>query len=64
MKKLLLIIRTIIKNGKLNAIVTLSMGLGLATAGIILSYVYQEYHYDAGYKNSEHVFRIVGGAGI
>ena len=63
MKKLLLIIRTIIKNGKLNAIVTLSMGLGLATAGIILSYVYQEYHYDAGYKNSEHVFRIVGGAG-
>ena len=39
------------------------MGLGLATAGIILSDVYQEYHYDAGYKNSEHIFRIIGGAG-
>ena len=63
MKKLLLIIRTIVKNRKLNAIVTLSMGLGLATAGIILSYVYQEYHYDAGYKNSEHVFRIDQSAG-
>lgn len=63
MKKLLLIIRTIIKNRKLNAIVTVSMGLGLATAGIILGYVYQEYHYDSGYKNSEHIFRIVGGAG-
>lgn len=63
MKKLLLIIRTIAKNRKLNAIVTLSMGLGLLTAGIILSYVYQEFHYDAGYKNSEHVFRIDQGAG-
>ncbi|MBN2009405.1 ABC transporter permease [candidate division KSB1 bacterium] len=63
MKKLLLILRSIFKNGKLNAIMTLSMGLGLATAGIILSYVYQEFHYDAGHNNSEHVFRVVQGAG-
>lgn len=61
MKKLVLILRSIFNNSKLNAIVTFSMGLGLATAGIILSDVYQEYHYDAGYKNSEHIFRVVGG---
>jgi putative ABC transport system permease protein len=62
-KKLLLILRSIFKNRNLNAIVTISMGLGLVTAGIILSYVYQEFHYDAGNKNSEHVFRINQGAG-
>lgn len=57
------IIRIIIKNRKLNAIVIISMGLGLATAGIILSYVYQEFHYDAEYRNSEQIYRIDQGAG-
>jgi putative ABC transport system permease protein len=63
MQSIILIIKSIIKNAKVNTIVIMSMALGLLAAGIILSYVYQEFHYDTVNKNSQNVYRIVGQAG-
>ncbi len=39
------------------------MALGLVAAGIIFSYVYQEFHYDAGYKNSSNIYQVIDQAG-
>ena len=60
MKRLILISRSIRKNAKLNALVILSMALGLLTAGIIMSHVYQEFHYDSASTNSDRIYRVVG----
>ncbi len=35
------------------------MALGLVSAGIIVSYIYQEYHYDYESPNSERIFRVI-----
>ncbi|MBT3382529.1 MAG: FtsX-like permease family protein [Prolixibacteraceae bacterium] len=35
------------------------MALGLAAAGVILSFVYQEFNYDSEHVNSETIFRII-----
>ena len=58
MKQLKLIIRSLIKNSRLNGINLFSMALGLVAAGIILTYVYQEYHYDSGNENAENIYRV------
>lgn len=34
------------------------MALGLVAAGIILGYVYQEFHYDSANPNSENIYRV------
>nr|HPR33742.1 ABC transporter permease [Prolixibacteraceae bacterium] len=58
MKQLKIIVRSLKKNSILNVINLFSMALGLVAAGIILAYVYQEYHYDAGNAKSENIFRV------
>jgi len=35
------------------------MALGLVSAGIIVSYIYQEYHYDYENPNSRRIFRVI-----
>lgn len=35
------------------------MAIGIAAAIIVLGYVYQEFNYDSGYKNSDKIFRIL-----
>lgn len=35
------------------------MAIEIAAAIIVLGYVYQEFNYDSGYKNSDKIFRIL-----
>jgi len=35
------------------------MALGLVSAGIIASYIYQEYHYDYDSQNAERIYRVI-----
>ena len=35
------------------------MALGLVSAGIIVSYIYQEYHYDYENRNAERIYRVI-----
>ena len=59
MKHLNFIIRTLRSNSKLNAVNLFSMALGLAVTGIILSYVYQEFHFDSGNPDSGKIYRVI-----
>jgi len=59
MKKLILTFRSLRKNLKLTLINVFCMALGLVAAGIILSFVYQEFNYDAEIANSENIYRII-----
>jgi len=52
-------LRTIRQHKGLSLINILGMALGLATSGIILTFVHQEYHFDSGMKNSERIFRTI-----
>jgi putative ABC transport system permease protein len=63
MKKLIFTFRSLRKNLKLTLINVFCMALGLAAAGIILSFVYQEFNYDAEIVNSENIYRIIQSVG-
>jgi putative ABC transport system permease protein len=53
------VFRLLRKNAVLNIINVLCMALGLVSSGIIVSYIYQEYHYDCDYPNSGSVYRVI-----
>ena len=59
MKTLKIFFRRFRKNSRLNLLNISSMAIGIAAAIIVLGYVYQEFHYDAQYKNSDRVFRVL-----
>ena len=59
MVKFAVIFRYLKKNISLNVINILSMAMGLTVTGIILSYVYQEYHYDSERINSSGIYRVI-----
>ncbi len=52
-------LRIIRQNKSLSIINILGMAIGLAAAGIILTFVHQEYHFDSSLKGSEKIFRII-----
>ena len=47
------------KDRHLNLLNISSMAIGLATAIIVIGYVYQEFNYDSGYENSNRVFHVL-----
>jgi putative ABC transport system permease protein len=59
MTKTILVFRFLRKNLKLTLINILGMATGLAVSGIILTFVHQEYHFDASLKGSENIYRII-----
>jgi putative ABC transport system permease protein len=59
MKKLQFVFRAFKKNWKLTLISVFCMALGLASAGIILSYIYQEYNYDNDTFHAERIYRVI-----
>ena len=58
MKQLVIIVRSLKRSSRLNIINLVSMALGLVAAGIILGYVYQEFHYDSANLYSENIYRV------
>ncbi len=59
MKTLKIIFRGFRRNSRLNLLNISSMAIGIAVAIIVLSYVYQEFNYDAQYANSDRIYRIL-----
>ena len=59
MIKLASVFRSFKKNSLLNIINVFCMALGLVSAGIIVSYIYQEYNYDCENENSPRIFRAI-----
>ena len=59
MIKIASLFRSIKKNLLLSVINISCMALGLVSAGIIISYIYQEYHYDYDKRNSERIYRVI-----
>jgi len=59
MIKIVSVFRSFKKNSLLNLINVSCMALGLVAAGIIVSYIYQEYNYDCENKNSSRIFRVI-----
>lgn len=55
----MLVFRAFKKNWKLTLISVFCLALGLTSAGIILSYIYQEYHYDSDSPNAERIYRVI-----
>lgn len=53
------VFRTIKKNSLLTIINVSCMALGLVSAGIIASYIYQEYHYDYENPNARRIYRVI-----
>ena len=59
MQTLKIFIRGFKKDSRLNLLNISSMAIGLAAAIIVLGYVYQEFNYDTGYKNSNRIFHVL-----
>lgn len=59
MSKLLISFRYLRKKPLLILLNVFSMALGLTAAGIIISYVYQEFHYDSENINSPRIYRAI-----
>lgn len=59
MKSLKFFIRRFRKNSRLNLLNIFSVAVGFAAAVILLGYVYQEFHYDSQYADSDRVYRIL-----
>ncbi len=59
MKSIKIILRGFKKDSRLNLLNISSMAIGIAAAIIVLGYVYQEFNYDSGYKNSNQVFHVL-----
>jgi putative ABC transport system permease protein len=59
MIKIASVFRSIKKNCLLTVINISCMALGLVSAGIIVSYIYQEYRYDYDTQNAERIFRVI-----
>ena len=59
MQALKIFFRRLKKDSRLNLLNISSMAIGLAAAIIVLGYVYQEFNYDAGYKNSGRIFHVL-----
>jgi len=55
----MLVFRAFKKNWKLTLISVFCMALGFTSAGIILSYIYQEYHYDSDTPHADRIFRVI-----
>ena len=52
-------IRVLKRHGGLTLLNIVCMALGLVAAGIVLGYVYQEYHYDSRYPHSNRIYRVI-----
>nr|WP_321353992.1 ABC transporter permease [uncultured Draconibacterium sp.] len=59
MKTIYRILRSFKKDGRLNVLNISSLAIGIAAACILLGYVYQEFHYDTQYVNSDRIFHIL-----
>lgn len=59
MKTIKIIFRGFRKDGRLNLLNIFSLAIGVAAAIILLGYVYQEFHYDSQYANSDRIYHIL-----
>ncbi len=59
MKTIYRILRSFKKDGRLNVLNISSLAIGIAAACILLGYVYQEFHYDTQYENSNRIFHVL-----
>ncbi len=59
MRQLILTYRFLRNNLKLSLINLSCMATGLVAVGIISGFVYQEFNYDSGNKNSDRIFRVL-----
>jgi len=63
MRQLVIILRLLKKNSGLNIINVICMAVGLLSAGIIISYVHQEFNYDNDNLNSRYIYHIIENEG-
>ena len=59
MKTLKIFFRGFKKDSRLNLLNISSVAIGVAAAIILLGYVYQEFHYDSQYANSDRIYHIL-----
>ncbi len=59
MKTINAILRSFKKDSRLNLLNISSLAIGIAATIILLAYVYQEFHYDSHYANSERIYHIL-----
>ena len=59
MHTLKIFLRGFKKDSRLNLLNISSLAIGIASAIIVLGYVYQEFNYDSGYKNSNRLFHVL-----
>jgi putative ABC transport system permease protein len=59
MRTLKHIIRSFKRNSRLNLLNISSLAIGVSAAIILLSYVYQEFHYDTQFPNSDRLYHIL-----
>ena len=63
MRQLVIILRLLKKNSGLNIINVICMAVGLLSAGIIISYVHQEFNYDNDNLNSRYIYHVIENEG-